>query len=174
MLEIIITLMRSFFKIGLFGFGGGYAMISLLQRELEKYGWLTMQEFVDIIAIAQMTPGAIAVNSGTFVGFQSTSSVFGAFFATLAVIAPSFILVLLLAHYYKKIKDSDYINAVIRYIRPTVIGLIILAALSLVKTSIIDIQTFIISVSVIGIMLKTNIDPITLIVLAGVSGALIY
>lgn len=149
-------------------------MISLLQRELERYGWLTMQEFVDIIAIAQMTPGAIAVNSGTFVGFKSTSSVLGAFFATLAVITPSFILVLLLAHYYKKIKDSDYINAVIRYIRPTVIGLIILAALSLVKTSIIDIQTFIISVSVLGIMIKTNINPITLIVLAGVSGALIY
>ncbi|ADQ14672.1 chromate transporter [Halanaerobium hydrogeniformans] len=174
MLEIIIALMRSFFKVGLFGFGGGYAMISLLQRELERYGWLTMQEFVDIIAIAQMTPGAIAVNSGTFVGFKSTSSVLGAFFATLAVITPSFILVLLLAHYYKKIKDSDYINAVIRYIRPTVIGLIILAALSLVKTSIIDIQTFIISVSVLGIMIKTNINPITLIVLAGVSGALIY
>ncbi|MCC3143918.1 chromate transporter [Halanaerobium sp. Z-7514] len=174
MLELIITLMRSFFKVGMFGFGGGYAMISLLQRELERYGWLTMQEFVDIIAIAQMTPGAIAVNSGTFVGFKSTSSIFGAFCATLAVIAPSFILVLLLAHYYKKIKDSDYIKELIRYIRPTVIALIILAALSLVKTSIIDLKTFIISVSVLTIMLKSSLNPIALIVLAGISGALIY
>ncbi|MFN2340725.1 MAG: chromate transporter [Halanaerobium sp.] len=174
MLELLINLITSFFKIGLFGFGGGYAMVSLLQKELEKYGWMTMQEFVDIIAIAQMTPGAIAVNSGTFVGFKSSSSILGAFLATMAVITPSFILVILLARYFKKIKKSDYINSVIRYIRPTVIGLIILAALSLVKTSIIDIPTFLISASVIGIMLKTEIDPITLIVAAGISGALIY
>lgn len=174
MIELIINLITSFFKIGLFGFGGGYAMISLLQKELEKYGWLTMQEFVDIIAIAEMTPGPIAVNSGTFVGFKSTSSVLGAFFATLAVIMPSFILVLLLAHYFKKVKNSKYINSVIRYIRPTVIGLIILAALSLVKTSIIDIPTFIILASVIITMLKTDLNPITLIVIAGFSGALIY
>lgn len=174
MLELITTLMSSFFKVGLFGFGGGYAMVSLLQKELEKYGWLTMKEFVDIIAIAQMTPGAIAVNSGTFVGFKSSSSVLGAFMATMAVIAPSFILVLLLAHYYKKIKESDYVTSVIRYIRPAVIGLIIIAALSLVKTSIIDLPTFIISAAVIGIMIKTNVNPIALIVAAGVSGALIY
>lgn len=174
MIELIMTLMTSFFKVGLFGFGGGYAMVSLLQKELEKYGWLTMQEFVDIIAIAQMTPGAIAVNSGTFVGFKSSSSVLGAFFATMAVIAPSFILVILLAHYFKKVKNSDYIKSIIRYIRPTVIGLIILAALSLVKTSIIDIPTFIISLSVVVIMLKTEINPILLIIAAGFSGFIIY
>lgn len=174
MTKLITTLISSFFKVGLFGFGGGYAMVSLLQKELEKYGWLSMQEFVDIIAIAQMTPGAIAVNSGTYVGFKSSSSILGAFMATFAVITPSFILVLLLAHFYKKIKESDYITAIIRYIRPAVIGLIIIAALSLVKSSIIDLPTFAISTIVIGIMIKTSINPIALIIAAGVSGALIY
>lgn len=173
-MDVLMTLFNSFFKIGLFGFGGGYAMISLIQKELERYGWLNMKEFTDIIAIAEMTPGPIAINSGTFVGFQSTSTVLGALFATMAVIAPSFILVMILAHYFNKIKDSKYINAVIRYIRPTVIGLIILAALSLVKTSIIDIPTFLISASVLTLMLKTEIDPIKVIILAGLSGALIY
>ncbi|MFW6230020.1 MAG: chromate transporter, partial [Halanaerobium sp.] len=139
--KLIMTLMTSFFKVGLFGFGGGYAMISLLQKELETYGWLTMQEFVDIIAIAQMTPGAIAVNSGTFVGFETSSSIIVSLLVTMAVIAPSFILVLLLARYFKKVKDSEYIKTVIRYIRPTVIGLIILAAVSLIGSSIIDIPT---------------------------------
>ncbi|MFW5790617.1 MAG: chromate transporter [Bacillota bacterium] len=172
--KLIMTLMTSFFKVGLFGFGGGYAMISLLQKELETYGWLTMQEFVDIIAIAQMTPGAIAVNSGTFVGFESSSSIMVSLLVTMAVIAPSFILVLLLAKYFKKVKDSEYIKTVIRYIRPTVIGLIILAAVSLIGSSIIDIPTFLIAVSVIGIMLKTDADPIALIVISGVFGALIY
>lgn len=172
--KLIITLMTSFFKIGLFGFGGGYAMISLLQKELETHGWLTMQEFVDIMAIAQMTPGAIAVNSGTFVGFESSSSVIVSLLVTMAVIAPSFILVILLARYFKKVKDSEYIKAVIKYIRPAVIGLIILAALSLMGTSIIDIPTLLIAISVIGVMLKTDTDPITLIVISGIFGALIY
>jgi len=172
--KLIITLMTSFFKIGLFGFGGGYAMISLLQKELETYGWLTMQEFVDIIAIAQMTPGAIAVNSGTFVGFESSSSIIVSLLVTMAVIAPSFILVLLLANYFKKVKDSEYIKTIIRYIRPAVIGLILLAAFSLIGTSIVDIPTFLIAISVIGIMLKTDTDPIALIVISGIFGAFIY
>lgn len=174
MFALITNLVSSFFKVGLFGFGGGFAMISLLQKELEKYGWMSMQEFVDIIAIAQMTPGAIAINSGTFVGFKSTSSILGALMATLAVIAPSFILVLLLAHYYKKIKDSDYIISVIKYIRPAVIGLIVIAALSLIKSSIIDLPTLAISAAVIAVMIKTSVNPIILIAAAGLSGALIY
>lgn len=173
MLEILLSLYVSFFKIGLFGFGGGYAMISLIQKELERFGWLNLEEFVDIVAIAQMTPGPIAINSGTFVGFR-TSTFWGALTATIAVITPSFILILILAHSYKKIMGSKCVETILDYLRPTVIGLIFIAAFTLIESSIVDPATFIIALAVIGLMLKTNIDPILVIILAGISGAIIY
>lgn len=173
MLKLLVELYISFFKIGLFGFGGGYAMISLIQRELEKYGWLNMEEFIDVIAVAEMTPGPIAINSGTFVGFK-ISTVLGALTATIAVITPSIILVLILAHFFNKIKGSKYIDTVLGYLRPTVIGLIVTAAFTIAKTSIVDLASIIIAISVIILMVKTNIHPILVIILAGLSGMIIY
>ncbi|MFW6035667.1 MAG: chromate transporter [Halothermotrichaceae bacterium] len=169
----LIFLSLSFFKIGLFGFGGGYAMISLIQQELITHSWMTMEEFLDIIAIAQMTPGAIAVNSGTFVGYN-VSTVIGSFTATVSVIAPSFILVLLLAYYFKKVKDLDYIEKLLLFLRPAVIGLIIAAAFTIGKSSFVDIKSILIAAGVLILMLSTKIHPILLIVLAGFSGVLLY
>mgnify|MGYP000191630197 CR=1 FL=1 len=173
MYKLLTGLYLSFFKIGLFGFGGGYAMISLIQEELEQYGWLNMEEFIDVIAIAQITPGPIAINSGTFVGYK-ISAFLGALTATIAVITPSFILVLILARFYNKIKSSELINTVLSYLRPTVIGLIIIAAFSIAKTSITDYTGIIIAISVVVLMLKTRVNPILVIVLAGLSGMVIY
>lgn len=168
-----INLYLSFFKIGLFGFGGGYAMISLIQQELTANNWLKFKEFVDIIAIAQMTPGPIAINSATFVGFK-TSTLFGSFIATLAVITPSFILVLLLAYFFQKIKDSSYVNLVMKYLRITVIGLIVIAAFGIFQNSSINITGIIITLSVVLLMYKTKINPILVIVMSGIAGIIIF
>ena len=173
MIESLITLYLAFFKIGLFGFGGGYAMISLIQEELAKHGWIGMETFVDIIAIAEMTPGPIAINSGTFVGFES-SAFFGSLTATTAVISPSFILVLILAHYFNKIKDSNYINAILKYLRPAIIGLIVTAAFTIAKANNISLTSSLITIAVVGIMVKTDLHPILIIFSSGLAGAVIF
>ena len=88
---IYLQLFYTFFKIGLFGFGGGYAMLSMIQGEVgTRYGWVSSQEFTDIVAISQMTPGPIGINAATYVGFTSTGSVWGSIIATFAVVLPSF------------------------------------------------------------------------------------
>lgn len=172
-MTFLINLYLSFFKIGLFGFGGGYAMISLIQQELTANNWLKFKEFVDIIAIAQMTPGPIAINSATFVGYK-TSNITGSLIATLAVITPSFILVLSLAYFFKKIKESDYVNLVMKYLRITVIGLITIAAFSIAQRSTINVKGIILMISVLLLMYKTEIHPIMVILMSGAAGILFF
>lgn len=94
---LYLNLFYTFFKIGLFGFGGGYAMLSMIQGEVvTRHGWLTPQEFTDIVAISQMTPGPIGINSATYIGYTATGSVWGSVLATLALVLPSFIIMLIL------------------------------------------------------------------------------
>ncbi|ACL69167.1 chromate transporter [Halothermothrix orenii] len=173
MYETLMALYYSFFKIGLFGFGGGYAMISLIQEELACNNWLNLDEFLDIIAIAQMTPGPVSINSGTFVGYKISTAT-GSLIATLAVITPSFFMILLVARFFEKIKNSQYISYILRYLRPTVIGLIIAAALKIGKNSVGDVASVLIVLSVILIMAKTKIHPVIVIMLAGITGVIIY
>ena len=169
----LILLYLSFLKIGLFGFGGGYAMISLIQDELLIRGWLSPETFVDIIAIAEMTPGPIAINSATFVGFK-TASFLGALLATAGIITPSFILIILLVHLFEKIKSSPYISSMMTFLRPAVISLIAAAAISFGRTSLVDLRGVLIAVGVFLVMLKTKISPIILIILAGILGIIFY
>lgn len=169
----LLLLYLSFLKIGLFGFGGGYAMISLIQDELLMHGWLSAETFVDIIAIAEMTPGPIAINSATFVGFK-IASFSGAFTATAGIITPSFILIILLVHLFDKIQKSPYINSLMTFLRPAVISLITAAAISLGQTSFVDLKGFLIAVGVFLAMLKTRVSPIIMIILAGVLGIILY
>ncbi|MTI58976.1 MAG: chromate transporter [Firmicutes bacterium] len=172
-MKTLISLYLSFFKIGLFGFGGGYAMISLIQDELQKHGWLSLDEFIDVIAIAEMTPGPIAINSGTFVGFK-ISSLWGAIVATIGVVTPSFILVIILASTFKKFSDSLYLNRMLKFLQPVIIGLIIAVAFSLSRVSIVDFKGVIICLVVLITMIKTEIHPILIIIMSGLSGALLY
>ncbi len=172
-MPLLMQLFLSFFKIGLFGFGGGYAMVSLIQDELTFHGWLSMKTFVDIIAIAEMTPGPIAINSGTFVGYKVLSFL-GAISATVGVVAPSFILVITLAHFFEKVKESPYVNAMLDFLRPAVIGLILAAAISFGESSLVDWKGFLIAGGVFLAMLKTKISPILLIVIAGAVGIILY
>jgi len=101
---IYLKLLFTFFKIGLFSFGGGYAMIPMIEKEIEANKWLTSDEFVDIIAISEMTPGPISVNSATFVGYK-TAGIFGGMFATLGVALPSLILILIISHFFLSLKN---------------------------------------------------------------------
>ena len=127
-MEVLIKLFFAFFKIGLFTFGGGYAMIPLIQEEVTKNGWLTAEEVIDIVGIAESTPGPIAVNLATFVG-TSQMGFLGALVATLGVILPSFIIILLIAIIFKKIMDNKYVKSILKGINPVIIGLILVTGL---------------------------------------------
>ena len=119
-----------YLKIGTFGFGGGYAMLSLIQHEIvDLHHWLTPQQFTDVVAISQMTPGPIGINSATYVGYAVTQSVWGAVLATVAVCLPSFILVLLISYFFAKCKDNKYIKAAMSGLLPMSVALIASAAL---------------------------------------------
>ena len=127
-------LLGVYLKIGIFGFGGGYAMLSLIQYEVvDKYHWLTLQEFTDVVAISQMTPGPIGINSATYIGYTATGSVWGSVIATFAVCLPSFLLVLLISFFYAKFKNNKYVAAAFTGLRPMTVGLIGAAALLLMN-----------------------------------------
>jgi chromate transporter len=144
-LMLFLQLFGTFFVIGAFTIGGGYAMLSLIQGEVVTgHGWISESTFTDIVAISQMTPGPIGINSATYVGYdvlmQATGShlmgVLGSMTATLALIIPSFFLVLLIVRFYTQFKNSTLFEGVMGGLRPTVVGLIGAAAVILiVKTT---------------------------------------
>ncbi|MBU5436497.1 chromate transporter [Tissierella sp. MSJ-40] len=173
-MNTILKLYMCFFKIGVFGYGGGYAMLPLIQREVvTKNAWLTTTEFLDIIGISQMTPGPISINTATFVGYK-ISGFWGSVFATLGVVSFSFILVSIATHYILKFKDSNVLKSALTGMRPALIGLIFSAFLSLSKQSYIDIKSIIIGGFILLMSLKTKIHPILTIVIAGGMGTLFY
>ena len=130
---IILNLFLTFFKIGAFTFGGGYAMIPLISESVLKYGWTTEKELVNFIAVSESTPGPFAVNMATYVG-STAGGFFGAVAATLGVILPSFLIILLIAKIYLKFKENKYVSGIMYGIRPAVVGLIGSAVISIGKT----------------------------------------
>ena len=129
----LIDLFLSFLRIGLFSVGGGYAAMPLIQDQVViSHSWLTMSEFTDLITIAEMTPGPIAVNSATFVGMR-IAGIPGALIATLGVIIPSLIIVSLLSWLYEKYRSMDAMQAVLACLRPAVVALIASAALTILR-----------------------------------------
>ena len=189
---ILIELFYTFFKIGLFGFGGGYGMLSLIQGEVvTRYGWMTMQEFTDIVAVSQMTPGPIGINSATYVGYtavlNATGSevlaVLGSLVASLAVMLPSIVLMLIVSRYFMKYYKHPNVEAVFRVLRPAVVGLIASAALLLMTEenfgSLQDTPLqFWVSVALfIGAFVAMKfykVSPILILVLAGAFGGVFY
>ncbi len=173
--EIYIQLFLSFFKIGLFGFGGGYAIISLIQHEIEVHGWMTQSEFTDIIAISQMTPGPIGINSATYVGYTASGTVLGSIVATFAIVLPSFIIMITLVRFFFYLRGNKYMEYAFLGLRPVVIGLIGAAAVVLMTDeNFIDYISFIIFGAVFILSLRGKIHPIYLIVMAGIAGFIIY
>jgi len=170
----LLKLFISFFKIGAFSFGGGYAMLPLIQREIiEVHNWLTNKEFIDILAIAEITPGPIAINSATFLGYK-VSGIIGSITATTAVVTPSVIIILIMAHFLTKFKDSKYVDWAFKGIRPVVLGLIASAGFSVGKDTIIDYKSAIIAIAIFYIITFKKIHPILVIALAGLIGIVVY
>ena len=130
---MLLKLFTSFFKIGLFSFGGGFAMIPLIQREvIERHKWINKQDFIDMLVLAQSTPGPIAVNTAVFVGYK-TAGTAGAVMATLGTVMPSFIVILLLAIFFTEVRENRYVDAAFRAMRPAVVALIVAPLIGLVK-----------------------------------------
>lgn len=188
---IYLELIWSYLKIGLFGFGGGYAMLSLIENEMVTPGWISEKTFTDIVAISQMTPGPIGINSATYIGYvapQEASAMFdspiygiiGSILCTLVVVIPSFLLVTYTSHFIKRHKESALIKGVFMGLRPVVVGLIAAAALLLMNGSNFGSETYdvawsvtICAVSFCAVYL-TKINPILVIILAGTAGLIIF
>lgn len=173
--EVYTQLFISFFKIGLFGFGGGYAILSLIQHEIEIHGWMTPSEFTDVIAISQMTPGPIGINSATYVGYTASGTILGSIVATFAIVLPSFIIMITLVRFFFYLRGNKYMEYAFLGLRPVVIGLIGAAAVVLMTDeNFIDYISFIIFGAVFILSLRGKIHPIYLIVMAGIAGFIIY
>ena len=142
---MLLKLFTTFFKIGLFTFGGGFAMIPLIQREvIEKHKWIDEKDFLDMLVLAQSTPGPIAVNTSVFVGYK-LAGVAGAVMATLGTVLPSFIVILLLALFFAEVRENRYVDAAFRAMRPAVVALIVAPLIGLVK----GMRWYLISVSAV-------------------------
>ena len=176
---IYLQLFISYLKIGFFGFGGGYAMLSLIQNEIvEQRGWITVSQFADIVAISQMTPGPIAINSATYIGY-TVAGFWGSVVATVAVCLPALTVMLALTKFFLKLKDNRYVHGTITGMRPVVVGMIAAAALLLIfpeqraDSSFIDHWSWILFAATLYASYK-KVNPILLIALSAVAGIVIY
>lgn len=132
MMVVLFRLFVSYLKIGFFGFGGGYAMLSLIHSEVVvRNQWLTNGEFSDIVAISQMTPGPIAINSATYIGYE-VAGFWGSVVATVAVCLPALTIMMLITRFFLRLRDNRYVKGVVMGMRPVVVGMIASAALLLI------------------------------------------
>ncbi|EOD01766.1 chromate transporter [Caldisalinibacter kiritimatiensis] len=165
----LLKLFITFLKIGAFTFGGGYAMIPLIETEVvDKNGWLESEEFLDVIAISQSAPGAIAVNSSLFIGYR-VSGTLGALACMLGVVLPSFIIILIISAFLYQYRDNRVVEKIFLGVRPAVVALIASAVYKLIKTSKIERKLLIVSLlALIGILV--GVSPVVEIILAGLGG----
>lgn len=177
---VYLQLFWAFFKIGLFGFGGGAAMIPLIQFELvEHYEWVTSAEFTNMVAISQMTPGPIGINCATYAGYLASGNVLGSALATFALVLPSFIIMMMVARMIQKMKDNPYMEAAMRGLRPAIVGLIAAAALLLVNEETFGencadwVSWLLFAVSFVATK-WLKVHPILLILIMAGVGAIIY
>ena len=178
--ELFIT----FFVIGMFTIGGGYAMLSLIQNEVvTEHGWLTDGTFTDIVAISQMTPGPIGINSATYIGYEVLHTagaseficILGSFTATFAVVLPSFIIVLAICKVYEKFKEHYLFKGVMNGLKPAVLGLIGTAALGLATPeNFIDWKSYVICLAAFAALFTKKIGPFTALGLGALAGLILY
>lgn len=189
---IYLKLFWTFFKIGLFGFGGGYGMLSLIHNDVvEKQHWISNAEFTDIVAVSQMTPGPIGINSATYVGYKAmenagmtrTEAVCGSLLASFSVMLPSFILMLLISAFFMHYKDHKSVQTVLKWLRPVVVGMLAAAVLLLLNEENLgafqrdNLQLYV-SIGLFGLAFVATyfwkVGPIKMILLAGLFGGLFY
>lgn len=178
---IYLQLFWVYLKIGLLGFGGGYAMLSMIQFEVvEKHAWMTMSEFTDVVALSQMTPGPISINCATYVGYQ-VGGIFGSLLASFSIVLPSLILLYFVLRYLFKHKDNFIIKTTLRGLKPFIAGLIFAAAMLMMnKTTFSDfgigennISVIICAVTFVAIFFF-KVNPMIMIALSGVAGLVFF
>lgn len=183
---IYLQLFWSFFQVGLFSFGGGYAALPLIQEQvLKTNSWLTSAEFMDVLTISQMTPGPIALNASTFVGTK-VAGIPGAIIATVGCVTPSCIIVLILATLYYKYKGLSIVQGIIKGLRPAVVALIASAGISIFLTALFnkdtlpiqlaDLNLIAVALFLVSLFLlrKYKMNQIYVMLLAGAAGVIIY
>ena len=172
---IYFKLFYVFFKVGLFSFGGGYAILPLMQHEVvDVYKWISFQEFMEIVAISQITPGPISINLATHVGYRVAQTL-GSTIATASVILPSPIIITIIVIFLKKFSKLPVVQRIFKSLRVTIVGLILAAALALfVGENFIDYKSYIIFAMVLIGGLFFKIGSIALIIFSGVAGFIFY
>jgi len=181
---IYFELFTTFFVIGMFTIGGGYAMLSLIQNQVvDVHGWIDEASFTDIVAISQMTPGPIGINSATYLGYNVLANtgasefmcILGSFTATFAVVLPSFIIVLAICKAYEKLKDHYMFKGIMTGLRPATLGLIGTAALGLATPeNFIDWKSFVLCIAAFAGLYFKKIGPFSAIGLGALAGLIIY
>lgn len=174
---IYILLFLEFFKIGLFSFGGGLAMLPLIQNIVLKHNWISEPEFLDIIAISQITPGPIAINASTFVG-NKVGGIFGAFIATFACALPSFLVIIFISYILKNIKNR-YKNAFFSGVKPVVLALISFAGIIIGKSLFQNgyensLKAILLSILVFLGIKYSKLNPIFFLLLSGIVGIFLF
>jgi chromate transporter len=178
-----LELFLSFFQIGLLGFGGGYAMIPFFEKAIIAHNWLSLTEFADVVAISQMTPGPLAVNAATFIGYR-VAGLGGSALATFAVFLPSFILVVLTASLYSAFKTSRLVQGILSGIRPATVGLIaaavvffvslsFLPGLSALKPTGLRLPELAIFCLILGLSLRFRLNPILAVLMSAGLGMIL-
>ncbi|MDG5813502.1 chromate transporter [Chitinispirillales bacterium ANBcel5] len=174
MVELFLFI--SFLVIGVGAYGGGIATIPLIEHELVFVRqWLTPQDMAELIAVAQMTPGPIAINAATFAGYR-VAGFTGALVSTIAVITPSLILCSLLIHFFNKLKNTDLVQKVKKAVSPAVMGLILSAVVIYGQSSVADITSLSIALVSFLVLLffRQSIHPVLLIIVAGITGVFLF
>ncbi|MBQ2945578.1 MAG: chromate transporter [Clostridia bacterium] len=190
---IFLELLLTFFKIGAFTFGGGYAMLPLIQEAVLKNGWLTEEQIINFIAVSESTPGPFAINIATYVGSVVGGTgglgpvwggILGAFVATLGVVLPSFIIILIVAKFYERFKKSSLVSGAMTGLKPAVVGLIGAAKIKLALTvffpagltlTVFSSPAFYISLAIFAtgaLLAFKKVHPIIIILLSGVLGVI--
>ena len=181
---IVLELFWAFFQIGLFSVGGGYAAMPLIQEQvIDKFHWMTVSEFTDLITISQMTPGPIAINSASFIGARM-AGIPGALIATVGCVLPSCVIVSVIALLYKRYSSLTLIDGVLKGIRPAVVGMIASAALTMMQASWfadtlasvggVDVAAVLIFAAAFFALRKWKPSPILVMSAAGGCGLLVY
>lgn len=186
---IYLTLFYTFFLIGIFTFGGGYAMIPMITEQVTSKGWMTIDELQNFIAISEMTPGPFAINIATFVG-SKTGGVFGAVCATIGVVLPSLIIIVIVAIILEKFLENKYVKGALFGVKPIVMALILSTAITFFFKAVIpfqngrilsfEIKSFALLIDLIGFLIvykkakKKALNPILLLLLSGLMGLIVF
>ncbi len=172
---IYLQLFLSFLKIGFFGFGGGYAMLSLIQNEVVvRHSWITGSQLADIVAISQMTPGPIAINSATYVGYTVTGNIWGSLLATTAVCIPALTLMIAVTIFYSHLRNNRYVEGALKWMRPMLAGMIGAAALVFLNRETFGDWTSIAIFAAAFAATWFKVDATIVILISALAGILIY